>query len=308
MNVIIGIVQALLVVLLAPFVSGMARVIRAKMHTRKGPSIWQDYYDIAKLFKRQDLHSSDSSFVHKLMPPLFMGVMLVLCFGIPMIARYAPFTALGDIILIIYLMALPRFFFSLSAVDSGSTYSGVGGVRELLVGVLVEPSMMLALFVAALVCGTTNLTAMGLVASTGGVASPVAFVIAGVAFACACYVELGKLPYDMAEAEQEIQEGPLQEYSGPSLALIKMGMSMKQILVVSWFIAIFLPWGSAVDFGAVSLLVGLVVWIAKLLVIMVICCLFENVVARVRYKFLGQQTWAFVGIAACAFVFCLLGI
>lgn len=308
MNIIIAVVQALLLMFLAPFVSGSARWLRAKMHTRRGPSIFQDYYDIAKLFKRQDVHTAESSFVHKLMPPLFFGCMLVLALGIPMITRVSPIPVLGDIILVIYLLALPRFFFSLSAVDSGSSYAGIGGVRELLVGVLVEPSMMLALFVAALATGTTDIGGMGTAIASLSATSPVGVVLAGVAFACACYIELGKLPFDMAEAEQELQEGPLSEYSGSSLALAKMAMSMKQIIVVSWFAAIFLPWGSAVDMGLASLGIGLAVWLAKLLVIFFVCALYENVVSRVRYKLLGRQTWAIVGISAFAFVFCVLGI
>ena len=308
MEIVIAIIQALLLVLLAPLVSGTARWMRAKMHTRRGPSILQDYYDIAKLFKRQDVHSSTTSFVHKLMPPLFFGCMLVLAMGIPMITRFSPIPVLGDIILIIYLMALPRFFFSLSGVDSGSAYAGFGSIRELIVGVLVEPSMMLALFVAAIACGATNVGEMGMAIGSLSAGHPVALVVAGVAFFMACYIELGKLPFDMAEAEQELQEGPLSEYSGPSLALAKMSLSMKQIIVISWFAAIFLPWGSAVDMSIASLAIGLVAWLVKMGVIFFVCSVFENVVSRVRYKLMGRQTWTVVGIAAIALVLCVIGL
>lgn len=308
MEIVIAIVQSLLLVLLAPLVAGFARWMRAKMHTRRGPSILQEYYDIAKLLKRQDLHTADSTFVSRVMPPLFFGTMVVLACGIPMITRFCPIPVLGDIITIIYLLALPRFFFALAAVDSSNAYSGVGGVRELIVGVLVEPSLMLALFVAALACGTTSVGVMGQTIGSLSATSPVAVVVAGIAFGIACYIELGKLPFDMAEAEQEIQEGPLAEYSGPSLAMLKVGMSMKQIIVVSWFIAIFLPFGSAVDISAGSLIIGLVVYLVKLFVIFFACSIFENVVARVRWKLAGRQTWSVVGIAVLALVFCVLGI
>lgn len=307
-EIIIAIVQCLLLVLLAPLVSGTARWMRAKMHTRRGPSILQDYYDIAKLLKRQDVRTADSSFVHRFMPPLFFGSMLVLACGVPMIARLCPLPFLGDVITIVYLMALPRFFFALSGVDSSSAYAGVGGIRELLVGVLVEPSMMLALFVAALATGTTNIGEMGVVIGSLSAGSPVAVIVAGVAFALACYIELGKLPYDMAEAEQELQEGPLQEYSGASLAMVKLSLSMKQIIVASLFIAVFLPFGSPVELTPVGLLIGLVLYLVKLGVIMFICSVVENLVARVRYKLMGRQTWTVVGVAVLAFVFCVLGV
>lgn len=307
-SILIAIVQALLVVLIAPLVSGTSRWLRAKMHSRRGPSILQDYYDIAKLFKREDIHSEESSFVHRITPILFFATMLVLAVGVPMITTYSPIPALGDVILVVYLLALSRFFFSLASIDSGDTYAGLGGVRELLVGVLVEPAMMLSLVVVALATGTTYLGGMGYMISNLFVISPIGVIVAGVAFAAACYVELGKVPFDMAEAEQEIQEGPLAEYSGPSLALMKMGMSMKQIIVVSWFLAIFIPWGSAMDASIVSLLIGLVVWFVKVGVFFLICGVIENALIRVRYKFLGTKTWAIVGLSACGFLLCILGI
>ena len=307
-EIILAVVQALLLVLAAPLVSGTARWMRAKMQTRRGPSIFQDYYDIVKLFKRQDLHTKNSSFVHKLMPPLFFGVLMLIAMGMPTITRACPIPLLGDIILIIYLLALPRFFFALAAVDSGSSYAGVGGIRELLIGVLVEPAMMLALFVTVIATGTTNIGEMGIAIGTLSIESPIAVIVAGAAFACACYIELGKLPYDLAEAEQELQEGPLSEYSGPSLALTKMSLSMKQIIVVSWLIAIFIPFGSATELTLPALAIGLGAYLLKMVVIFFICSIIENAVSRVRFKLLGRQTWAVVGISCFAFVFCVLGL
>jgi hydrogenase-4 component C len=307
-EIIIACFQVVLLVVLAPLVSGLTRWLRAKMHTRQGPPILQDYYDLIKLFKRQDLHTKESGFVHRLMPPLFFGTMLLLAMGLPMVARFSPMPFLADIILIIYLLALPRFFFALSAIDSGSSYAGVGGIRELMIGVLVEPAMMLALFVAALSAGSTN---VGVISESVGsltASHPTTVIIAGIAFAIACYIELAKLPFDLAEAEQELQEGPLAEYSGPSLALAKMAMSMKQVIVVSWFLAIFLPFGAAADTSVLSLAIGLAAYLLKLAVVFFICSIFENIVSRVRFKLLGRQTWAVFGISVFAFVFWILGV
>lgn len=307
-NVIIGILQVVIVVVLAPLVSGFARWMRAKMHTRKGAPILQDYYDIAKLFKRADLHTAESSFIHRLMPPLFLGTVVVLALGIPMIAASSPVPSLGDIILVVYLLALPRFFFALSSVDSGSSYGGVGGIRELIVGVLVEPALILALFVTMLLTGSSSISGMGEAVAALSISRPVAVMIAGVAFFASCYIELGKLPFDAAEAEQELQEGPLSEYSGPSLATAKLAMSAKQIVIISWFIAIFLPFGAAVESTPVALAVGLLAYVGKMAVLLFLCCVFENVVSRVRFKLFAKQAWAVFGIAVFAFVFCILGI
>ena len=301
MSIVVAILQALLLMLLAPLTSGIGRWLRAKIHTRKGPSIFQDYYDIIKLFKRDDVRTESSTFVSRYMPVLYVGVCFVLAMGMPMATRACPIPVLGDII-------LPRFFFGLAGVDRSGNYASIGGIRELIVGILVEPSMMLALFATAMILGTTNVGTMGEMIGSLQVASPVGVTVAGVAFAVACYIELGKLPYDVAEAEQELQEGPLSEYSGPSLGMIKVAMTMKQILVVSWFLAIFLPFGSAVEMTAPAMALGLVVYLVKMAVVFLVILVVENLVARVRFKFMGKQTWAVVGIAVLAFVFCALGI
>ena len=142
---------------------------------------------------------------------------------------------------------------------------------------------------------------------TGAIDAPVAVILAGIAFAIACYMELGKLPFDQAEAEQELQEGPLAELSGPSLAMAKLAMFMKQVLVVAWFCAIFVPWGEPATVGAAAVL-GAVIFLVKCLIDFVVCGVIENSCSRSRFKVLGNQTWAVVGIAVLAFVFVVVGV
>ena len=300
MNIVLAIAQGLVVMLVAPFFSGLARVIRAKMHNRRGPSILQDYRDLAKLMARPESVSSDSSFVLRIMPPLFLAVSFMLAMGLPMFTLESPMPVFGDAITIMDALALSRFFFALSGVDSSNAYAGFGGIRELLMSVLIEPSMLIALFTVAIVCGSTDIATMGQHIVTGN-------VLAGVAFAAACYMELGKLPFDQAEAEQELQEGPLAELSGPSLAMMKLAMGMKQVVVVAWFTSIFIPWGEPATIG-VTALVGAVVFLVKCLVDFVVCGVLENSVSRSRFKVLGNQTWAVVGIAVLAFVFVVVGV
>ena len=149
MNIVLAIAQGLVVMLVAPFFSGLARVIRAKMHNRRGPSILQDYRDLAKLMARPESVSSDSSFVLRIMPPLFLAVSFMLAMGLPMFTLESPMPVFGDAITIMYALALSRFFFALSGVDSSNAYAGFGGIRELLMSVLIEPSMLIALFTVA---------------------------------------------------------------------------------------------------------------------------------------------------------------
>ena len=206
MTIIIAILQAVLLVAAAPLASGVARKIRAKMHSRTGTSVLQDYYDLAKLWRRCEVREGGSGLVSRIAPPVFLGSFALIAAGLPLAMQACPIPLLGDIITVLYLMALPRFIFSLAAIDSAGSYTAIGGIRELLVGVLVEPSLMLVLFVMAVAAGSTNLGIMAQAVGTLTAYPFVAVVVAGVACAMACYIEMGKLPFDLAEAEQEIQE------------------------------------------------------------------------------------------------------
>lgn len=308
MTIIVAILQAVLLVALAPLFSGITRKIRAKMHSRKGTSIMQDYYDLAKLWRRCEVKEGGSGIISRLTPPIFLGSFILVAAGLPLVMQACPVPFLGDIITVLYLMAFPRFMFALGSIDSAGSYTAIGGVRELLVGVLVEPSLILVLFVAAIAAGSTNLGIMANAVGTLQAYPFVAIVVAGVACAMACYIEMGKLPFDLAEAEQEIQEGPLAAYSGPSLAMIKLGVSVKQLVVASLFVAIFLPFGAATTAAPLDLLVGLVSFLFKLLIVMLIASVIENSVMRARYKYLGRYTWFVVGIASLSLVFLVIGI
>ena len=141
MTIIIAILQAILLVAIAPLLSGITRKIRAKMHSRTGTSVLQDYYDLAKLWRRCEVKEGGSGVVSRLAPPIFLGSFILLAAGLPLVTQACPVPILGDIIAILYLMALPRSMFALASIDSAGSYTAIGGVRELLVGVLVEPSL-----------------------------------------------------------------------------------------------------------------------------------------------------------------------
>ncbi|MCD8316038.1 MAG: NADH-quinone oxidoreductase subunit H [Eggerthellaceae bacterium] len=308
MDIVIAIIQAILVLLLAPLASGSTRWLKAKYNTRKGPSIFQDYRDIRKLMHREDLHTKDSSIIHRIAPPIYMGTMFIMALGVPMITRWSPIPLLGDVIVLVYLLTLPRFFFGLSGLDTSDAYASVGSIRELMVSVLVEPAMLLALLVMAVACQTTEIG--GIAESVAGLtaAAPVGIIVAAVAFALACYVEMTKIPYDVPDAEQELDEGTMTEYSGPSLAMMKVSLSMKQIIIISWWWAIFIPWTGAWEMGPVALLCGFVMWLALIAVSLFVMAFFENAASRVRYTLMGRQTGIMVVIAAAAFVLCVIGI
>lgn len=307
MTGLFAVVQAIFLLLLTPLFTGISRQIRAKMHSRQGPGIMQDYRDITKLLKRQSVAPRDSGVIFRVMPYVLLGSMLLLAMALPVVTTTSLFSGAGDLIIILYIFALFRFFFSLSGLDTGSPFAGIGASRELTLGVLVEPILFLGLLVVALIAGSTNIGSISAVMSQGWV-SPTATFLAMLACGFATFIEMGKIPFDVAEAEQELQEGPLTEYSGSGLALVKWGIGLKQVVVAVLFLSIFFPFGSASVLTAGSLLLALGLMLVKLLVIFVLASLVENSLARGRFLLTHHVTWLGFGVAALGFVFYLTGL
>jgi hydrogenase-4 component C len=306
--IVIGLLQALLVLLLAPLFSGFSRVMRAKMHSRHGPTIYQNYRDLAKLMKRQEVVSEQAGWVFRATPYIIMVCMLLVALIIPIFTAQSPFGWVGDLILVIYLFALSRFFFSLAGLETGSTFGGIGARREQLLSVLIEPVMLLVLFVMALLAGSTNLGTISSKIASGQVPFYTSVWLGMLAFAFASFVEMGKLPFDLAEAEQELQEGPLTEFSGRSLAMLKWGIYMKQVVLVALFLAVFLPFGSMTTPTIPAILLAIVVFLLKVALFYFIVAILENAMARVRFLKASAVTWAALGAAILSFVFYLANV
>lgn len=301
---LIGFVQALFLLLVTPFFTGLSRVLRAKIHSRKGPSILQDYRDIFKLFKRQEVVPAQASWVFRVTPYVIMATMLLICMMIPILTLEAPLGMLGDLIVVVYLLTLFRFFFSISGLDSGSGFAGIGASREMALGVLVEPTIILVLFVVALLSGTTNLGIISQKMVTGEISYLNPAIILGMtAFAVATFIESGKIPFDLAEAETEIQEGPLTEYSGRSLAVMKWSLGLKQMVVTALYLAIFFPFGIAEELTLTSILLSTIFFLIKVVVIYVIAALLENSMARFVLFKTPAVTWVIFGISLLSYVF-----
>lgn len=152
-----------------------------------------------------------------------------------------------------------------------------------MLGVLVEPILLLGLWVAAQVAGSTHISAITDTLYHWPAARGIPLILALCACAFATFIEMGKLPFDLAEAEQELQEGPLSEYSGSGFGILKWGISLKQLVVLQMFVGVFFPWGQMTSFSVGGLLLALVVAIVKLVVGVLIIALFENSMARLRF-------------------------
>jgi hydrogenase-4 component C len=227
---------------------------------------------------------------------------------IPILVTQSPFGWVGDMILVVYLLLLIRFFTSLAGLASGSTFGGMGARRELFMSALTEPLMLLVLFVMALLTGSTNLGAISTGIATGAVPYFATVWLGMISFAFVVFVEAGKLPFDVAEAEQELQEGAMTEYSGRGLALMKWGSYMKQLIVVSLFLAVFIPFGSMSSLSIPGAILALAVFLLKASALYLIGAVVENAMARVRFIKAPSVTWIAVGIGLLSYAFYLVRI
>ena len=199
--IFIGLIQAVLIALAAPLFSCFSRVLRAKMHSRHGPPLLQNYYDLIKLTKRQEVLPAEGRLVFLITPYLVVVAMLLAAMVIPILVSQSPFGWVGDVILVIYLFALVRFFTSLSGMASGSPFAGIGSRRELIMSALVEPLMLLVLFVMALLAGSTSLGVISTSIVSGALPYAATVWLGMIAFAFVVFIEMGKIPFDVGEAE-----------------------------------------------------------------------------------------------------------
>ncbi len=268
----------------------------------------QNYRDIAKLMTRQEVVSDEAGWIFRLTPYVSMACMCLVAMIIPVLITDSPLAAAGDLILIIYLFALPRIFFALAGLETGSTFGGIGARRELLVSALVEPILLMVIFVMALLSGTTNLGRISTEVATGAFPYSLAYLLGMVAFAFAVYIEMGKLPFDLGEAEQELQEGPLAEYSGRSLALLKWSIYLKQLVLVALFVALFIPFGAMASFSLIGIVIAIVVFLLKAVLWYFIAAIFENAMARTRFMNAPAVVWMALAMALLSFVFYLANV
>ena len=298
----LGLAQALLLLALAPLVVGVNRVVGAKLQCRRGPGLLREYADILNFFKRQEIIPLGAGRVFLYVPYVLLATLLLVATGLPILTTAAPVPAVGNIVALLYLLALARFAFALSGIDSGNPFGMTGSSRELTMGVLVEPTMLLALVVGGLLARSTDLGAIAAAFASWTIPATGAGVMAIAAFAVACYFELGKAPFDMAEAEQELQEGPLIEYAGVGLGLFKLGLGYRQLLLLALFIGVFLPFGAAREPSPPALALAAVAFAAKLLVVSLLVALISNSTARARFLFVSRSTWAGFAVALLALI------
>jgi formate hydrogenlyase subunit 4 len=271
-----GILNLALVLLLAPLFEGILRKVTARIQSRQGPPVIQPYLDLLKLLGKEDIESGIAPRLQRLAACLSLAAVLAVALLVPM-GGPAPLGAGADAILLIYLLTLSGISTLLAALAAGSVYSLVGMSREMMAMMTLEPILGIAVIIGAVHVGSLRLDQV----LAGSVYAQGAFPWAGLVMLCVGLLALqafvGRVPFDIAEAETEIMEGPLVEYSGPKLALFKYAHMAKLFVYAALVADLFFPWGNGLIFP-----VGAVVLLAKVLVLVLLVTLLAATHARYR--------------------------
>ena len=267
-----AILQIIIILALSPLLSGIIKKTKAFFQIRKGPSIFQPYYDIAKLLKKDSVVSQNVSWIFHAAPIISFAAVLTAGLLIPIYITSLPLGFAGDLIAVVYLFALARFFTALASLDAGSSLGGMGGSREMFIAAMVEPALMLSIFAVALNVGSTNLSYISQTLSGMGIDALSPYqILAFVALFIIAIAETGRIPVDNPSTHLEltmIHEAMILEYSGKQLAIVELGAMVKQLLVYSLLVNIFFPWGIAsAGAGIAALAFALVIYILKIIII-----------------------------------------
>ncbi len=278
-------VQMLLVLALAPLLTGFVRKVKARLLRRQGPSLIQPYRDLAKLLRKDVVLADNASWLFRAVPYLVFAGTWVAAALVPTFASGLIFSWSADLIAIIALLGSARFFLALAGMDVGTAFGGIGSSREMMIASLAEPAMIMIVFSLALVAGSTQLSTVA-AELAAGVGLRVSLGLALVALVMVAIAENGRVPVDNPATHLEltmVHEAMILEYSGRHLAVIELAASLKLLLYVSLIACVFVPWGIA-PHGATpaAFAIGFAAYAGKLAVGGAMLALFETTIAKMR--------------------------
>jgi len=281
------VLQTLLMLLLAPLLSGCIKTWKARLQNRRGPRPWQVYFDIAKFLRKDMVISEHASWVFAFAPQVVFLTALTAGLMVPMLRTPAPLSLFGGVLAVVGLLALGRFFLALGGLDPASAFGGMGSSREMTISAIAEPALMLAVFAVAITAGSTDLSqiAQSTQGATWRLLNP-AHVLAFAALFIVLLAETGRIPVDNPSTHLEltmIHEAMLLEYSGRNLALMEWGASIKQLVLMTLLVNVFIPVGLAGPQASVAGLgLSLLAYLAKLLALSAAVVVVETTNAKLR--------------------------
>jgi formate hydrogenlyase subunit 4 len=277
--------QMLLVLALAPALTGVTRKMKARLQRRIGPPILQPYRDLRRLFGKDVVLADNSSWLFRAAPYLIFAAPWVAAALVPTFQTGLLFSWAGDLIAIVALLGAARFLQAVAALDTGTSFGGIGASREIMIASLAEPAMIMVVFTVALFAGSTQLsTIAAFMADMGGLR--VSLAMALVALIIVALAENARIPVDNPSTHLEVtmvHEAMVLEYSGRHLAMIELASSLKLLLYISIIACIFFPFGLITDGAGLSAhAISLAAYLLKVIVASLLLATLETVIAKMR--------------------------
>jgi formate hydrogenlyase subunit 4 len=304
-NVTYLIVQAVVVIAVAPLVNGIIKKIKALSQKRKGAPVLQLYYDIFKLLRKSTVVSDSASWIFKAAPYVVFASSLAAALLVPVTTMLDPVWHAGDLILMVYLLALGRFFMMLAGLDTASTFGGMGSSREAMISSLIEPSILVSLITVGLIARSTSaFQVMDYMKGVGIPLSHPVYLMAFLALLIIIIAETARIPVDDPSTDLEltmVHEAMLHEYSGRSLALMELGASVKQLVFITLLVNIFMPHDQFILItGAAAVLLSLLFYLIKVILVSVLIAIAEVSTVKLRL-------FSIPNLAALAFILSFIG-
>jgi formate hydrogenlyase subunit 4 len=278
--------QLILVLFLAPLLTGFTRKIKARLLRRAGPSPLQPCRDLHKLIRKESVVAENASWLFRSVPYVVFATTWMAAALVPTFASGLAFSAAADLIVIVALLGTARFFLALAGLDVGTSFGGIGSSREMMFASLAEPAMLTVVFTLSLFAGSTQLSSISTYILGPHMGLSISLALALVALIIVSLAENARIPVDNPATHLEltmVHEAMILEYSGRHLAVMEAAASLKLLLYMSLIACVFAPWGMAVaGDGAVAYAVGLVLYVVKLAAGGFLLVLFETAIAKMR--------------------------
>jgi formate hydrogenlyase subunit 4 len=287
--------QMLVVLLLAPLLTGLVRKVKARILSRRGPPLIQPYRDLIRLLRKEAVLAESASWLFRAVPYIVFAAIWIAAALVPTFATGLMFSWSADMIAIIAFLGSARFFLALAGLDVGTSFGGIGSSREVMIASLAEPAMLMIVFTLALVAGSTQLSTIAAYMASSAVGLRVSLGLALIAIIMVALAENARIPIDNPATHLEltmVHEAMVLEYSARHLALIELAASLKLLLYVSLIGCVFAPWGLAqAGAGAQAYAIGFAAYLGKLAVGGILLAVFETSIAKMRVfrvpQFLG---------------------
>ncbi len=279
-------VQIVLVLALAPLITGYVRWCKARLNGRQGAVPWQPYRDLYRLLQKEALVAHSASWLFRAVPYVSFAAIWLAAGLVPTFTTDLFLAPAADMIALVALLGLARFLTALAGMDVGTAFGGLGASREMLIASLAEPAMLMVTFSLSLVAGTTQPAQIIAFILSGNVGVEVSIGLALAAMLMVAIAENGRIPIDNPSTHLEltmVHEAMVLEYSGRHLALMELGTMVRLALYMALIGGLFLPWGMAQPGAAPWWVgIGLAAFIIKTIVLSTALALFETSIAKMR--------------------------